>query len=196
MTENWKEIRNSGSWDYFMSKESTRSLSLPEELEAGKEHLSFYSGGCRGTRAVTAEGQIPDAQGWAEQDLFQSSWREGVCVCESRARCRALPCCHRLQPCPCRPCQGCCLWSCRDAPGTAASASSWSSLRSTEQPQAGTAACLALLECHGSDGDPEAAGWATAQGHLQSFLGFCFWCFKTQVKRNLSFCAPGLAICM
>lgn len=57
MTENGKEIRNSGSWDYFMSKESTRSLSLPEELEAGKEHLSFLQrrlqrhpgSDCRGT---------------------------------------------------------------------------------------------------------------------------------------------------
>lgn len=81
MIESWKEIRSRGSWDYFMSMEHTQ----PEPCRRAwweKEHLPFKRGACRSTRAVSTEGQIPNAQPWAEQDLFPSSWREGLCVSE------------------------------------------------------------------------------------------------------------------
>lgn len=51
-----------------------------------------------------------------------------------------------------------------------------------------TAALPAPHTTQGAQSSHRLHGWAIAQGHLQGFLGVCFWYFKIYVKRKCSFC--------
>lgn len=129
-----------------------------------KEPLSSYTGACRSTWVVTAEGQSSEAQPRADHDLFPSSGGAGLRAVRDghsaerspRPRSAALP--RHLCPAPTAAGPG------GIDPRTAASASSSSHLRSSKRPQAGTCwSARAFVDTR-----------AIAQGHLQGFLGFCF----------------------